>query len=77
MKTERILKLYCCFIAPAKLTSFPRHSFARAVVEVVRMFQPKDPAARKFVKQFDKFTIVLCGTAAIAYGLQRYYVSAP
>jgi hypothetical protein len=46
-------------------------------VEVVRMFQPKDPSARKFVKQFDKFTIVLCGTAAIAYGLQRYYVSAP
>lgn len=41
------------------------------------MFQPKDPAARKFVRQFDKFTIVLCGTAAIAYGLQQYYVSAP
>ena len=41
------------------------------------MFQPKDPAARKFVRQFDKFTIILCGTAAIAYGLQQYYVSAP
>lgn len=37
------------------------------------MFQPKDPAARKFVRQFDKFTIILCGTAAIAYGLQQYY----
>lgn len=41
------------------------------------MFQPKDPAARKFVRQFDKFTIILCGTAAIAYGIQQYYVSAP
>ena len=35
------------------------------------MFQPKDPAARKFVRQFDKFTIILCGTAAIAYGLDK------
>lgn len=39
------------------------------------MWTPKDAAAKKFVRAYDKYTIILCGTAAVAYGIQQYFVS--
>jgi|TARA_B110000967_G_scaffold51923_1_gene53147 hypothetical protein len=34
----------------------------------------KDAASKKFVKAYDKYTLALCGTAAVAYGMQQYFV---
>ena len=34
----------------------------------------KHAASKKFVKAYDKYTLALCGTAAVAYGMQQYFV---
>jgi hypothetical protein len=31
-------------------------------------------ASKKFVKAYDKYTLALCGTALVAYGMQQYFV---
>ena len=33
-------------------------------------------ASKKFVKAYDKYTLALCGTALVAYGMQQYFVRA-
>lgn len=33
----------------------------------------KHAASKKFVKAYDKYTLALCGTAAVAYGMQQYF----
>ncbi|OUS43775.1 hypothetical protein BE221DRAFT_52255, partial [Ostreococcus tauri] len=33
----------------------------------------RSEAAKRFMKSYDKFTIVMCTTAAVAYGAARYY----
>lgn len=34
---------------------------------------PQSDAAKRFMRSYDKFTIALCTTAAVAYGAARYY----
>lgn len=34
---------------------------------------PQSDAAKRFMRSYDKFTIALCTTAALAYGAQQYY----
>ena len=31
-------------------------------------------ASKKFVKAYDKYTLALCGSALVAYGMQQYFV---
>ena len=42
-------------------------------LRVLDMAPGSNEAAKRFMRQYDKFTIVLCTTAAIAYGAARYY----
>ena len=35
--------------------------------------QTKSPKAKRFLKWYDRYTVALCGAAAIAYGLQQYF----
>lgn len=34
---------------------------------------PKSDAAKSFMRKYDKFTIALCGTAAVAYAAAQYF----
>ena len=34
---------------------------------------PAGDAGKRFMRSYDKFTIALCTTAALAYGAQQYY----
>lgn len=34
---------------------------------------PKNDAAKVFMRKYDKLTIALCGTAAVAYAAAKYY----
>ena len=34
---------------------------------------PQSEAAKRFMRSYDKFTILLCTSAAVAYGAARYY----
>lgn len=42
-------------------------------LRVLDMAPGSNEAAKRFMRKYDKFTIVLCTTAAIAYGAARYY----
>jgi hypothetical protein len=35
--------------------------------------QTKSPKAKRFLKWYDRYTVALCGAAAVAYGLQQYF----
>jgi hypothetical protein len=34
----------------------------------------KNPASKKFVRAYDRYTVALCGAALVAYGAQQYFV---
>jgi hypothetical protein len=50
-------------------TSSPLRSSRRSFVNM----SPQSDAAKRFMRSYDKFTIALCTTAAVAYGAARYY----
>ena len=55
------------------------HCHTRAVVGTVcsyTMLTPKDPKAARFLRMYDKYTLVLAGATLVAYGATQYFVGA-
>jgi len=74
LQQEFLKNMYVPRRITAPFIVVPFHSVSRADAMLDKL--GKDAASKKFVKAYDKYTLALCGTALVAYGMQQYFVRA-